>query len=104
MLQNFNAKSIQVLYHLRSLQFLDHRPVSVQELSEARKPLYGNLQLYHRSHTPLPPTSTSTDARSKEQLSGGQGGAVSKSKQGKRRFKYLGKNSEGNRFIRDNDL
>jgi hypothetical protein len=27
-----------------------------------------------------------------------------KQKQGKRRFKYIGKNSEGNRFIKDSDL
>ena len=40
--------------------------------------------------------------------SGGQGRStselVSKGKMGKRRFRYVGKNSEGNRFIRDADL
>ncbi|XP_021946670.1 leucine-rich melanocyte differentiation-associated protein isoform X2 [Folsomia candida] len=69
-----------VLYHLRTLKFLDHRPVSFVEMMEALKPLYAG--------GPQPP----------------QGQGHARSRQGKRKFKYLGKNSEGNRFIRDNDL
>jgi len=71
-----------VLHHLPTLRFLDHREVTLKERQEARKGLYGKLDL------PLHDWFNT----------------VSKSKQGKRKFKYVGKNSEGNRFIKDGDL
>lgn len=87
-----------VIHHLPQLRFLDHKSVTQNELFESQLSKHREITFYQLT-TPLPAAKWQTNAKFGV---GGQSG--SKSKQGKRKYKYIGKNSEGNRFIKDFDL
>ncbi|XP_054267551.1 leucine-rich melanocyte differentiation-associated protein-like [Macrosteles quadrilineatus] len=98
-----------VLYRLPGLQFLDSRPTSDHEREEARQrgkfmkivrpaitsssrsPLdYDDDEPSFADYSPLPPAS--------------RDGKDHQGMYGRCRFRYIGKHSEGNRFIQNNDL
>jgi len=98
-----------IVHHLPALRFLDHKPITQLELFESRSSHHAEISLYQQS-SPLPSQQKSYQQKS---VAFSKTGGVeirntdappSKGKQGKRRFKYIGKNSEGNRFIQDTDL
>jgi hypothetical protein len=92
-----------ILFHLSSLRFLDHRIVTPKELKKSQDPTYSNSKVIPL--TPLPLTLDATKLKTEEEKKTQNGDKKLKSgKQGKRRFRYVGKNSEGNRFIKDSDL
>jgi len=171
--KDYQLYRCHILFHLRNIRFLDHRPVPLAELKESRKLIYDKVKILP-SFTPLPssnhlysytlssslpstiPSSSSSSSSSRvvdavslgvgrrkgtEKLSqshntnilhesnmearlssisisnnnhnhsnqnnnqnSNPNGHRSKGRTGKRRFRYVGKNSEGNRFIQDADL
>lgn len=86
-----------VIHHLPQLKFLDHRSVTQVELFESKRSPHREINFYQLS-SPLPAVKNQPNAKL------GLPNPFSKSKQGKRKYKYVGKNSEGNRFIKDLDL
>ncbi|XP_065350327.1 leucine-rich melanocyte differentiation-associated protein-like [Cloeon dipterum] len=105
--EDYRRYRFYVIYCLPTLQFLDSTPVSSAEKAEAqRRGQYmkiikpqkfsfandGPLALpdMNSTYTPLPST---------RRTAGDHQGAY-----GKCRFRYTGKNSEGNRFIKNQDL
>ncbi|CAL8106781.1 unnamed protein product [Orchesella dallaii] len=87
-----------VIHHLPGLRFLDHKPVTQIEFFESQRFCYREANFHHPSK-PLPQMK-SQNVKNKSSNSNG----TIKSKQGKRKYRYVGKNSEGNRFIKDTDL
>ncbi|XP_046668078.1 leucine-rich melanocyte differentiation-associated protein-like isoform X1 [Homalodisca vitripennis] len=102
--EDYQRYRYYVLHHLPRLQFLDSRPVSQEEREEARRrgrfmkvirPAITNTERQcdddcSSSYSPLPPANR--DGREHQGM------------YGKCRFRYVGKHSEGNRFIQNNDL
>lgn len=100
-----------IVHHLPALRFLDHKPVTQYEFFESQRSHHSEINFYQQS-SPLPGQKRSPGQKSvafaapggNGTVTGNVGNGASKSRQGKRRFKYVGKNSEGNRFIKDTDL
>ncbi|ODN05964.1 Leucine-rich repeat-containing protein C10orf11 [Orchesella cincta] len=88
-----------VIHHLPGLRFLDHKPVTQNEFFESQRACHREAN-FHHPNKPLP-QGKSKNVKNKSTSSNG---TTSKSKQGKRKYRYVGKNSEGNRFIKDTDL
>jgi len=89
---DYEVYRCHILFHLPNLRFLDHRPVTRKELKESQHMSYENIRITPY-YSPLPGL-----------MNGKNGLKNSKGRNGKRRYKYVGKNSEGNRFIQDSDL
>lgn len=83
-----------IIHHLPGLRFLDHKPVSRKEFYESQRNLHRDIT-FHQESTPLPTQKPKALA---------ENNVPSKGRQGKRKHRYVGKNSEGNRFIQDTDL
>lgn len=106
--EDYERYRLAVLYSLVSLTFLDSRPVTSQERDEATK----RGDLVSRVAKPKVSSSGSDDKSSKDQNSLkplpetklAQGNKAQKASAAREKYHYKGLHSEGNRFIRDEQL
>ena len=85
---DYQVYRYRVIYQLKSLQFLDHKAITLSEIKEASR----NPNRLNRDFILFSPLDNS-----EEQV-------LYRSKLGKQTRKYVGKQSEGNKFIRDEHL
>ncbi|XP_006818104.1 leucine-rich melanocyte differentiation-associated protein-like [Saccoglossus kowalevskii] len=94
-----------VLYRLPNLKFLDSNPVSYNERCEAKrvgsymKIVKPPEEMFDGEESQSPPTSPYTPLPQSVKEGGQHKGTF-----GQCRYMYYGRHSEGNRFIRNNDL
>ncbi|KAJ8022664.1 Leucine-rich melanocyte differentiation-associated protein [Holothuria leucospilota] len=103
--EDYQRYRYYVIFKLPQLKFLDSRPVSKQERIEAKrrgsymrvaKPTTPNEEEKEEPPSPVSSQYTPLPTNSKE--------GYHKGSFGKCRYVYYGRHSEGNRFIRNNDL
>ncbi|XP_060071446.1 leucine-rich melanocyte differentiation-associated protein-like [Ylistrum balloti] len=103
--EDYRRYRFYVLFHLNNLKFLDSSPVKLEELAEAKRvgPFMqiikgtaetliegGKEEEDPTGYTPLPESQRKVDDH--------------KGSYGRSKYVYYGRHSEGNRFIRNNDL
>lgn len=103
--EDYRRYRFYVLFHLNNLKFLDSSPVKSEELAEAKRVgpfmeiIKGTSETLREGgkeeedavgYTPLPESHRKVDDH--------------KGSYGKSKYVYYGRHSEGNRFIRNNDL
>ena len=98
--QSYQRYRFQVACFLPSLRFLEWKPVTDAERLKGREifvklspSALANANMSSKAYNPLPKTDENLFVE-------GEGKAVA----GKVRYKYVGRKSEGNRFIRNKDL
>eukprot|EP00294_Goniomonas_avonlea_P009891 CAMPEP_0114559506 /NCGR_PEP_ID=MMETSP0114-20121206/10955_1 /TAXON_ID=31324 /ORGANISM="Goniomonas sp, Strain m" /LENGTH=219 /DNA_ID=CAMNT_0001744975 /DNA_START=28 /DNA_END=687 /DNA_ORIENTATION=+ len=94
--EEYKAYRLSVLYHLPQLKFLDATKVTTEELMEARRA--GRAKA---APSAAPKAIPSAEPPAEVDANGEE---ISKSYLSFQRYHYLGKESEGNRFIGNSDL